>query len=92
MTGFNFESGGRRCIKPILEKYQSGEVIKNTKFYQNQFYDTSFYLAKILVTILKAECEGYSVKTKEQNFPISNYPLEQTEFFYEQKQGMASST
>ena len=42
MAVFSFESGGRRCIKPILEKYQSGEVIKNTEFYQNQFYDTNF--------------------------------------------------
>ena len=32
------------------------------------------------------------VKTAEENFTISNYPLEQTEFFYEQKQGMASFT
>ena len=27
MAGFSFDSGGRRCIKPILEKYQSGKVI-----------------------------------------------------------------
>ena len=26
------------------------------------------------------------VKSKEKSFPISNYPLEQTEFFYAQKQ------
>ena len=39
----------------------------------------------------KGESEGYTVKSKEEDFPISNYPLEQTEFFYEQKQGMASS-
>ena len=25
MTGFNFDHGGRRCIRPILEKYQSGK-------------------------------------------------------------------
>ena len=34
----------------------------------------------------KGESEGYTVKCKEQDFPISNYPLEQTEFFYTQKQ------
>ena len=34
----------------------------------------------------KGESEGYSVKCKEKDFPISNYPLEQTEFFYAQKQ------
>ena len=39
----------------------------------------------------KAESEGYIVKTKEKDFPISNYPLEQTEFYYGQKQGMSSS-
>jgi len=52
----NFDNGGRRCIRPILEQYQSGES------------------------------EGYTVKCKEKDFPISNYPLEQTEFFYAQKQ------
>ena len=31
------------------------------------------------------------MKTKEEDFPISNYPLEQTEFYYGQKQGMTSS-
>ena len=25
MAGFNFDAGGRRCIRPILEKYQSGK-------------------------------------------------------------------
>ena len=25
MVGFNFDHGGRRCIRPILEKYQSGK-------------------------------------------------------------------
>ena len=37
------------------------------------------------------ESEGYTVKCKEKDFPISNYPLEQTEFYYAQKQGMVSS-
>ena len=31
------------------------------------------------------------MKSKDEEFPISNYPLEQTEFYYEQKQGMACS-
>ena len=26
------------------------------------------------------------MKSKEKDFPISNYPLEQTEFYYAQKQ------
>ena len=38
----------------------------------------------------KGESEGYIVKSKERDFPISNYPLEQTEFYYGQKQGTAS--
>ena len=38
----------------------------------------------------KGESEGYIVKSKEEEFLISNYPLEQSEFFYGQKQGMAS--
>ena len=36
----------------------------------------------------KGESEGYTVKCKERDFSISNYPLEQTEFMYAQKQGM----
>ena len=36
----------------------------------------------------KDESEGFIVKCKEKEFPISNYPLEQTEFYYAQKQGM----
>ena len=34
MTGFCFDKGGRRCIRPILEKYQSGKVI--IKYKQSQ--------------------------------------------------------
>lgn len=40
----------------------------------------------IFASSLKGESEGYTVKSKEENFPISNYPLEQTEFYYAQKQ------
>ena len=35
------------------------------------------------------ESEGYTVKTKEKDFKISDYPLLQTEFLYESKQGKA---
>ena len=38
----------------------------------------------------KGESEGYTIKSKEEQFPISNYPLEQSDFFYSQKQGIAS--
>ena len=36
----------------------------------------------------KGESEGYTVKTKDEDFAISDYPLLQTEFFFDQKQGM----
>ena len=45
---------------------------------------------KLMFILTKGESEGYTVKSKEKEFPISNYPLEQTEFFYSQKQGIAS--
>ena len=45
---------------------------------------------KLIFTLTKGESEGYTVKSREDKFPISNYPLEQTEFFYSQKQGIAS--
>ena len=37
---------------------------------------------------MKGESVGYTVKSMEKDFPISNYPLEQTEFLYDTKQGM----
>ena len=36
---------------------------------------------------MKGESDGYTVKSMEKDFPISNYPLEQTEFLYDSKQG-----
>ena len=36
---------------------------------------------------MKGESVGYTVKSMEKDFPISNYPLEQTEFLYDSKQG-----
>ena len=36
---------------------------------------------------MKGESVGYTVKAMEKDFPISNYPLEQTEFLYDSKQG-----
>ena len=35
----------------------------------------------------EGESTGYTMKTLEKDFPISNYPLEQTEFLYDSKQG-----
>ena len=85
MVGFNFDTGGRRCIRPILEKYQAG---KDRSYLRHH---TCMNLKKLLAHPNKGESEGYTVKSKGANFTISNYPLEQTEFLYEQKQGMASS-
>ena len=92
MARFSFDNGGRRCIRPILEKYQSG------KGHQSML--PGYQLRKNMPHAMcntkqihpdEEESEGYTVKCKEKDFPISNYPLEQTEFYYAQKQGMAGS-
>ena len=45
---------------------------------------------KILFEIpFEGESVGYTVRTMEKDFPISNFPLEQTEFLYDSKQGRA---
>ena len=36
---------------------------------------------------MKGESVGYTVKSMDKEFPISNYPLEQTEFLYDSKLG-----
>ena len=36
MAGFGFDAGGRRCIRPILEKYQAGKDHPNINSIQNQ--------------------------------------------------------
>ena len=36
---------------------------------------------------IEGESQGYFVKTLEEEFPISNHPLEQTEFLFYQKEG-----
>ena len=82
--GFAFDNGGRRCIRPILEKYQSGKESINYAYFKR------LTGMKLIFILIKGESEGYSVKSREEVFPISNYPLEQTEFFYSQKQGIAS--
>ena len=38
--------------------------------------------------LIEGESVGFTVKSMEKDFPISNYPLEQTEFLYDSKQGM----
>ena len=82
MAGFTFDNGGRRCIRPILEKYQSGK--------ESIMFIFKYDSLKLIFILTKGESEGYTVKSRGEEFPISNYPLEQTEFFYSQKQGIAS--
>ena len=36
---------------------------------------------------MKGESEGYTVRSKEKDIAISNYPLLQTEFLYASKKG-----
>ena len=102
MTGFQFSNGGRRCIRPILETYQSGN-----EYYFNEFvrftlspnYITIVTLINIMFGIITnlvllafiviGESQGYTVNSKEKDFPISDYPLLQTEFLYVSKQGKA---
>ena len=36
---------------------------------------------------MKGESVGYTVGSMDEEFPISNYPLEQTDFLYDSKQG-----
>ena len=36
---------------------------------------------------VSGDSKGYSVKTMEEEFPISSYPLEQTEFLFYMKEG-----
>ena len=95
MAGFSFHSGGKRCIRPILEKYQSGMVRSSVLLQCEPLIPEvpSHGVHSVEYNVVyqkKGESEGYNVKTKEKDFPISNYPLEQTEFYYEQKQGMDS--
>ena len=92
MAGFSFDNGGRRCIRPILEKYQSGK--------DHLYYGFIMFFRLLAMYIqyqmrfypCKGESDGYIVQCKEKEFPISNYPLEQTEFYYAQKQGMVCSS
>jgi len=44
-------------------------------------------IRQILEKYQAGESEGYTVKSKDEDFAISDYPLLQTEFFYDQKQG-----
>ena len=53
---------------------------------------TVYSIRQILQAYQSGESVGYTVKSMEQDFAISNYPLEQTEFLYDSKQGIVDCT
>ena len=83
MVNFKFSSGGRKCIRQILQAYQSGTGRERLLIQQ---YTTS--IIEYIENLIEGESVGFTVKSMEKDFPISNYPLEQTEFLYDSKQGM----
>ena len=46
-------------------------------------------LLKLHYLSFEGESEGYTVKSKEKDIAICDYPLLQTEFLYASKKGMA---
>ena len=63
MVGFNFDHGGRRCIRSILEKYQSGKskIYSCTKFTDNSLpYSHGSYFC----ILLKAKAKGTLLNQK----------------------------
>ena len=54
------------------------------KWERKTFLSTIEYIENLI----EGESVGFTVKSMEKDFPISNYPLEQTEFLYDSKQGM----
>ena len=47
----------------------------------------SYFIGFIKIEPFEGDSKGYSVKTMEEEFPISSYPLEQTEFLFYMKEG-----
>ena len=47
----------------------------------------SYFMGFIKIEPFEGDSKGYSVKTREEEFSISSYPLEQTEFLFQSKQG-----
>ena len=86
MVNFKFSNNGRKCIRQILQTYQSG----NGSIFENKLsvkLSVGENLKNNLRIPSEGESVGYTVKSMEKDFPISNYPLEQTEFLYDSKQG-----
>ena len=73
---------------PTLYSGHSREI-RNRKRVDNIIFMNYTYRNYIFIPD-KGESEGYTVKSKEEEFPISNYPLLQSDFLYSQKQGIAS--
>ena len=51
----------------------------------------NFVGLRILLNPTEGESVGYTVKTMEKDFCISNYPLEQSDFLYDSKLGMVEA-
>ena len=83
MVNFKFSSGGRKCIRQILQAYQSGNGRERLLIPKVQQCTIEY-----IENLIEGESVGFTVKSMEKDFPISNYPLEQTEFLYDSKQGM----
>ena len=80
-----------RFRRQALYSPYSGEIPIRNSGHQYKVRYRLYYIVYIssfeyFCSPLKGESEGYTVISKENSFPISNYPLEQTEFFYAQKQ------
>ena len=60
----------------------------NFEFNNNWWSNALGFIGSWEIEPFEGESNGYSVKTLEEEFPISNYPLEQTEFLYYMKEGM----
>ena len=82
MVKFKFSNGGRKCIRQTLQTYQSG--FGTTKYFLQYL---AFWIYVVISIPIKGESEGYTVKSMEKDFAISNYPLLQTQFLYDPKQG-----
>ena len=64
--------------------------------YTAEMYTTNAYYIGVLRLysnnlFFQGESEGYTVKSKEKDIAISDYPLLQTEFLYESKKGTADT-
>ena len=61
MAGFSFDNGGRRCIRPILEKYQSGKghwVRTNYFILIRHVSRILYHMYNLYVALIKVKAKG----------------------------------